>query len=529
MRAASYIRVSTGKQVVEGLSLDAQEDLGPAYAAGQGWQHLETFIEEGVSGRRRDRPALDALLRRLSEFDVVIIPKIDRLGRSARDTLNIYDEMEKQGVALVCLKPQLDTTTAAGRMMRTILAAAAEFESDMTSERVIAVNAGRARAGKFMGSSPPYGYRRERAAGLIVAPEQAAIVERIFREFAGGVSQKGIARGLNEDGVPGPGGGVWRQSRLSRMLRNVVYAGRVTLHGEEFDGTHPAIIPVGTWDSVSALLSALSSRSGQGRGRPSKGRHLFTQGLLRCAHCGYAMAPRTDMAGIETYICLGRTVHGPDYCPQRGIPREPLDSAAFAYFSTIYLDEEAAQRQLEDELAARRREAAEMLNVSRRDVRDLERALGRFDADYGAGLLDVAEWRALRGGSVGDLSTAQDRVRALDARVVSLEGDAAGGARDAVLARVADLRRAVAGQIAGAAGLEDVRGQLLRLFERFDVGRTDVSADPDLPLDQMQTRALALADIPRQHITAGVWVVLPWPRPEVVDPLELSWRPSLDK
>lgn len=524
MRAAGYIRVSTGRMAVEGLSLDAQGLLPPAYAERKGWEYVETFVEEGVSGRSVDRPALTALLGRLSEFDVVIVPKLDRLGRSAKDVLVLYDQFEAQGVAVVSLSPELDTTTSAGRMMRTVLAAAAEFESDMISERVVAVNAGRAAAGKFMGAAPPYGY--ERVDGALVIGQQAPIVQRIFREYAAGRPQKQIARALNADGVTSPGGKHWRQSRISTIIRNPIYIGRTTYRGQEFDGAHDAIISVDTWESAQALAAAMSTQAARGRGRPVKGSHLFTQGLLRCAHCGYAMAPRTD-SGREHYICMGRTDNGPEFCPQSQIPRALLDSASFEYFKAVALDVDVAQRELLTHLAQRRTEAKALLADARRDLEGAEAALVRFDRLLGEGHLEPAEWRELRAPAVEALAAAQSRVRILDARAADLEGDGpAARARDTVLERVAALNRAVAGEVTSPEGLEDVRAQLLRLFERFEVGRTDLPPDAAMPPREAAERAAGLASLHEHHITVGPWVVLDYPRPETIDPLEMDWRPT---
>jgi len=127
-RAAIYTRVSTDRQAEEGFSLDEQQRRGLAHIDRLGWQHAGTYREEGVSGAERHRPQLDRLLGSLDDVDAVIVPSLDRLGRSTRNLLELYDLFEDRGVALVSLRDNVDTSTPMGRMMRTVLSAVAEFE-----------------------------------------------------------------------------------------------------------------------------------------------------------------------------------------------------------------------------------------------------------------------------------------------------------------------------------------------------------------------------------------------------------------
>src|SRR5829696_6598492 len=123
VRAAIYIRVSTARQAEEGFSLDEQERRAIAHIERAGWEHAGTYREEGVSGAKRDRPALGRMLADLADFDAIVVPSLDRLGRSTKDLLGLYDQFESTGVALVSLRENLDTTTPVGRLLRTILSA----------------------------------------------------------------------------------------------------------------------------------------------------------------------------------------------------------------------------------------------------------------------------------------------------------------------------------------------------------------------------------------------------------------------
>ena len=154
-RAAGYIRVSTERQAKEGLSLPEQEGRIRAYAEAHGWELVEVFADRGVSGRRDDRPALGRLLGELDRIDRLIIPKLDRLGRSNRHLLDVFDRLDAADVELVSVSEAIDTSTPIGKLLRSVLSAMAEFEADNISERVKAVTERRARGGGHHGGPRP--------------------------------------------------------------------------------------------------------------------------------------------------------------------------------------------------------------------------------------------------------------------------------------------------------------------------------------------------------------------------------------
>jgi len=139
-RAAIYCRVSTDEQAEHGYSLADQQERGRAYIAsrGRGWMPVEeSYIDDGVSGTLRDRPALGRLLAdaKAGKIDVVVCTKLDRLARKLRVLLSIWDELEDMGVAVVIIEESIDTTTAIGQLVRNVLGAIAEFEVDTIAAR----------------------------------------------------------------------------------------------------------------------------------------------------------------------------------------------------------------------------------------------------------------------------------------------------------------------------------------------------------------------------------------------------------
>ena len=147
-RVAAYLRVSTDDQTVE----NQRRELA-AYIEARGWTVTREYADEGISGSKERRPALDELMRdaKRRRFDMVIVWSLDRLGRNLRHLVTLLDELQGLNIALVSLRDGLDLSTAAGRLQMQILAALAEFERSRLRERTIS-GLRRARAqGKRLG------------------------------------------------------------------------------------------------------------------------------------------------------------------------------------------------------------------------------------------------------------------------------------------------------------------------------------------------------------------------------------------
>jgi DNA invertase Pin-like site-specific DNA recombinase len=135
MRVATYLRCSTLEQHVENQRLELTR-----YVTARGWEVFKEYADEGISGSKDRRPALDALLAdaKRRRFDAVVVWKLDRLGRNLRHLLFLMEELQALGVGLVSLGESIDTTTPAGRLQIHVLSAVAQFERDRLRERVVA-------------------------------------------------------------------------------------------------------------------------------------------------------------------------------------------------------------------------------------------------------------------------------------------------------------------------------------------------------------------------------------------------------
>lgn len=188
-RCAIYTR----KSVEEGLdqefnSLDAQREAGEAYIASQkanGWVCLPTRYDDGgYSGGNMKRPALQQLLADCEAglVDIIVVYKIDRLSRSICDFADLSKKFDEWGTQFVAVTQEINTATSAGRMMLNILITFAQYEREVITERVRDKMAASRKKGKWVGGSVPMGYRVENKK-LVVEPEEARVIQRIFQRF----------------------------------------------------------------------------------------------------------------------------------------------------------------------------------------------------------------------------------------------------------------------------------------------------------------------------------------------------------
>jgi DNA invertase Pin-like site-specific DNA recombinase len=159
-RASIYCRVSTAEQV-DGTSLDTQRAACANYCAARGWDVTGVYIDDGVSGAARSRPALNALNRSVREHDtdVVVIAKLDRLGRTMRGLIEWISGWDDHGVSLVSVSEAFDSSPPVTRMMRNLLATFAEFERDRITERTSEGRDATVTIGGCPGGPPPFGWR----------------------------------------------------------------------------------------------------------------------------------------------------------------------------------------------------------------------------------------------------------------------------------------------------------------------------------------------------------------------------------
>jgi site-specific DNA recombinase len=222
---AIYCRVSTDEQAASGLGLEAQEARCRAFVVAAGLEGtVRVFVDAGISGSTTDRPALTELRAAVARKEVaaVVVAKIDRLTRRLADLLELTEAFAAKGVAFLSASEQVNTSTAAGRMMLSLLGTFAEFERDTICERTkSAVAAKRARG---VGHGFERLGERHGADGRIeTVEEETAAVEMMVRRRSEGASLRAIAAELTAAGYPTKRGGAWRACTVDVVLRRAAH------------------------------------------------------------------------------------------------------------------------------------------------------------------------------------------------------------------------------------------------------------------------------------------------------------------
>jgi DNA invertase Pin-like site-specific DNA recombinase len=271
VRCAIYTRKSSEEGLEQDFnSLDAQREACEAYVRSQaheGWRALpDLFDDGGFSGGTLERPALLQLMEavRARRVDVIVIYKIDRLTRSLTDFARLAEQFDAHGVSFVSVTQQFNTTTSMGRLMLNVLLSFAQFEREITGERIRDKIAASKKKGLWMGGTTPFGYDvKDRS--LVIKEEEAASLRTIFSLYLelGTVARLEAAveaqdirtrRRTLSDGREAGGHSIQR-GHLYHLLSNPLYAGRIRHKEKVYDGAHPAIIDQATWDAVQTLLA----------------------------------------------------------------------------------------------------------------------------------------------------------------------------------------------------------------------------------------------------------------------------------
>ena len=299
--------VYTRKSSEEGLdmafnSLDAQREACEAYIASQkpeGWVLLDDRYDDGgVSGGTLDRPALKTLISDIEagRIDVVVVYKIDRLSRSLTDFAKLVEVFDTHDVTFVSVTQSFNTTTSMGRLTLNILLSFAQFEREVTAERIRDKVAASRKKGMWMGGHPPLGYDvKDRK--LVINEKEAATVRMIFERFLTIGSATLLARTLAAEGVTTKRGKPIDKGALYKLLGNRVYIGKAVHKGTAYPGEHEAIIDRGLWDKVHAIIrTSPRSRANHSRARTP----ALLKGLIFGAD-GRAMTPAHTRKGDRLY------------------------------------------------------------------------------------------------------------------------------------------------------------------------------------------------------------------------------------
>ncbi|MEQ9490515.1 MAG: recombinase family protein [Alphaproteobacteria bacterium] len=270
-RCAVYTRKSTEEGLEQDFnSLHAQREACEAFIKSQkheGWKLIKTAYDDGgISGGTMERPALKQLLAAIErhEIDVVVVYKVDRLTRSLADFAKIVELLDAHDVSFVSVTQQFNTTSSMGRLTLNVLLSFAQFEREVTAERIRDKIAASKKKGMWMGGPVPLGYdAKDRK--LIINEAEAATVRRLYslylelgtvRKVKNETDRLGLVtkRRLSKAGNLS-GGKSFSRGNLYEILSNPTYVGRIPAKDESYPGLHDAIINEETWNRVQDQLN----------------------------------------------------------------------------------------------------------------------------------------------------------------------------------------------------------------------------------------------------------------------------------
>jgi len=343
MRCAVYTRKSTDEGLdQEYNSIDAQRDAGHAYIASQraeGWIPVaDDYDDPAFSGGNMDRPALRRLMADIEagKIDVVVIYKIDRLTRSLADFSKMVEVFERYGVSFVSVTQQFNTTTSMGRLMLNILLSFAQFEREVTGERIRDKIAASKRKGMWMGGVPPIGYDVENRR-LVPNEREAKLIRHIFQRFVELGSGTMLVKELKLDGATSKAwttqDGKTREGKpidkglIYKVLNNRTYLGELRHKEQWYQAEHPAIIDRTVWDQVHAILAT----NGRVRGNATRATVPYLLKGMVFGNDGRALSPfHTTKKNGRRYRYYVPQRENKEHAGASGLPRLPageLESA----------------------------------------------------------------------------------------------------------------------------------------------------------------------------------------------------------
>ncbi len=332
-RCAVYCRVSSDERLDQSFnSIDAQKEAGQAFIKSQsreGWIAVaDDYDDGGFSGGNMERPALKRLMMDIErgQIDIIVVYKIDRLSRSLADFARMVDVFDRCKVSFSAVTQQINSATSMGRLMLNVLLSFAQFEREVTGERIRDKIAASKAKGMWMGGPLPLGYDVQNRL-LTINEAEAVIVRRIFDDFVTVRSTTAMVRALDREGLLTKTGRRFCKQSVYKILHNRMYLAEINHKGKSFPGQHPPILTQAQWDAAHAVLGLDAIERCQDtklRGRPA----ALLRGLL-VTDQGERLMPTYSVKKGKTYryYVPNRNSHyGAGASAFASVPAEPLEA-----------------------------------------------------------------------------------------------------------------------------------------------------------------------------------------------------------
>ena len=355
MRLIGYVRVSrvAGRGGDSFISPTLQQQRIRQLARAHG--HTITGWEEDLDqpGSRIDRPAFERALHAVEHgaADGIAVAKLDRFARSVSGAARALDRLEAAGGVLVAVDLGMDTSTPAGKLMRNVLTALAEFELDRIRESWAAAGDHAISRGIHISRVPPVGYVRGPDRRLEPDPERAKAIHRLFVRRGAGDSWRDLARMLDREL---PREGAWALSTVMRIVGNRAYLGEARRGDTVNRRAHPALVSRAVWERAQAAPRLTVPRAGG----------ALLAGIIRCAGCRGAMSRMSDgRRGYANYRC--RVRHAGGVCPE---PARISVRRADEHVTEAFLERLAADRPVVEESARERPDVGRVLDEAEAEL-----------------------------------------------------------------------------------------------------------------------------------------------------------------
>ena len=338
-RVAAYARVSSGKDAML-HSLASQVEYYSNYIRRHpGWEYVGVYADEAKTGTKDSREQFQQLLAdcKAGKIDHIVTKSISRMARNTVTLLETVRELKSLGISIYFEEQNIDTATADGELMLSILASYAQEESLSASEN----QKWRVRQ-NFENGQPWRGFMlgyRYKDGQYIVVPEEAEIVRSIYADFLDGKGVTAIMKRLNSEGILTQQGFTWHKSAITRVLKNYTYTGNLLLQTKYRENhltkrtlvnrgqlpqyhatdTHEAIIDIDTYNQVQLEMYRRAQKYGKSQ---SSEKYPFS-GMITCAGCGKHYRRKVTASG-PIWICSTYNTHGKAACPSKAIPESTL-------------------------------------------------------------------------------------------------------------------------------------------------------------------------------------------------------------
>lgn len=373
--AGIYVRLSQeDMRAGESLSIEHQKLILTKYVREQGWNLVDTYVDDGFSGTDFNRPSVQRLLSdaQTGRINLIICKDLSRFGRNYIEEGQYIDYIfPLHNIRFIALNDNVDTANRDSNAMEMmpVINLFNEWHASSTSKKIKAVNLANAKAGKYTCANAAYGYIKadDEKHTPIIDPEAAEVVRRIFKLRSQGMSPRAIGDQLNAENIPIPSDyrcqkkgivntkytrHLWTQVQIRQILDNPIYLGKLAMmrvtsvsyknhkkvrkDPSEWvvtEDTHEAIISQELWDKVREAEKAVShgKRDGKGVTQP-------LSGMLFCPDCGYKMKAAGRKRTLKSgelirecyYNCSSYVLHGKELCSTHYISQKQIEAVIIA-------------------------------------------------------------------------------------------------------------------------------------------------------------------------------------------------------